>query len=142
MRILLLGGSGLLSAAARDTLLAAGHDVSVLTRGERALPAIARLTLLRADRGDSHSLAAALHGERYDFTADFLAFGAGDIARLLAVPGFSPGRLVVISSGQVYLVAASPRPPFREADAGGPLAPEPAPGTDRKSTRLNSSHRT
>src|ERR1051325_7092134 len=90
MRILLLGGSGLLFAAARDTLLAAGHDVSVLTRGERALPAIARLTLLRADHGDSHSLAAALHGERYDFTADFLAFGAGDIARLLAVPGFSP----------------------------------------------------
>src|ERR1044072_8859500 len=113
MRILLLGGSGLLSAAARDTLLAAGHDVSVLTRGERALPAIARLTLLRAGRGGFHSLAAALHGERYDFTADFLAFGAGDIARLLAVPGFSPRRLVVVSSGQEPLPAARglPRAP-------------------------------
>src|SRR6266478_1443647 len=117
MRILLLGGSGLLSAAARDALLSAGHDVSVLTRGERELPATARLTTLRADRRDPAALAAALHDERYDLTADFLAFEAGDVARLLAVPGFSPGRLVVISSGQVYLVAACPRPPFREADA-------------------------
>src|ERR1051325_10074086 len=117
MRILLLGGSGLLSAAARDTLLAAGHDVSVLTRGERALPAIARLTLLRADRGDSHSLAAALHGERYDFTADFLSFGARAAAGPPAVPGSARGGWVVIWSGQVSRVAPSPRPPFREADA-------------------------
>jgi len=34
-------------------------------------------------------------------------------------------RLVMISSGQVYLVTASPRPPFREADSEAPLMPEP-----------------
>lgn len=129
MRILLLGGSGLLSGAARDTFLAAGHDVTVLSRGERTLPEHANLAHVRADRRDSAALARALNHERYDFTVDFLAFESGDVSRLLAVPEFSPGRCVVISSGQVYLVTAAPRPPFRESDADAPLMPEPARGT-------------
>src|SRR5262245_20173314 len=127
MRVLLLGGSGLLSGAAVRAFVRAGHDVTVLTRGERALAAGARH--LRADRKDVTSLRAALGTARFDFTADFLAFGGGDVERLLAVPGFDPGRLVAISSGQVYLVTASPEPPFREEHADRPLMPEPAPHT-------------
>ena len=127
MRILLLGGSGLLSSAARRAFVRAGHDVSVLTRGERAVaPGVRHLP---ADRRDAALLRAALEGERFDFTADFLAFGGGDVERLLAVPRFSPGRLVAISSGQVYLVTATPEPPFREEAAERPLMGEPAAGT-------------
>ena len=40
MRILLLGGSGLLSGAALRAFVLAGHEVSVLSRGARALPAM------------------------------------------------------------------------------------------------------
>ena len=127
MRILLLGGSGLLSSAARRAFVRAGHEVSVLTRGERAVaPGVRHLP---ADRRDAALLRAALEGERFDFTADFLAFGGGDVERLLAVPRFSPGRLVAISSGQVYLVTATPEPPFREEAAERPLMGEPAAGT-------------
>ena len=50
LRVLLLGGSGLLSGAAREVFLAAGHRVTVLTRGSRALPPHAGLSILRADR--------------------------------------------------------------------------------------------
>ena len=127
MRILLLGGSGLLSSAARRAFVRAGHDVSVLSRGERAVaPGVRHLP---ADRRDAALLRAALEGERFDFTADFLAFGGGDVERLLAVPRFSPGRLVAISSGQVYLVTTTPEPPFREEAAERPLMGEPAAGT-------------
>jgi nucleoside-diphosphate-sugar epimerase len=129
MRILLLGGSGLLSGSARDAFLAAGHDVTVLSRGERPLPSHPRLSSLIADRRDAASLAGALGRQRYEFTADFLAFDGDDVTRLLAVAGFTPGRLVIISSGQVYLVTADPRPPFREADAEAPLLAEPPAGT-------------
>ena len=127
MRILLLGGSGLLSGAALRAFVRAGHDVSVLTRGEQ--PVTPGVSHLQADRKDAVSLRAALEGGRFDFTADFLAFGGGDVERLLTVPGFVPGRLVAISSGQVYLVTAAPEPPFREEAAGRPLMPEPASGT-------------
>jgi len=123
MRILLLGGSGLLSGAALRAFVRAGHDVSVLTRGQRAVaPGVSHL---RADRKDAASLRAVLEAQRFDFTADFLAYGGSDIDRLLSVPGFTPGRLASISSGQVYLVTASPEPPFREEAAERPLMPEP-----------------
>lgn len=47
------------------------------------------------------------------------------MTRLFAVRGLAPGRLVMISTGQVYLVTVDPRPPFREADAVADVIPEP-----------------
>ncbi len=129
LRVLLLGGSGLLSGAAREAFLAAGHAVTVVSRGSRLLPPHKNLSALRADRHDAASLAAALHGRSFDFTADFLAYDAADVERLFAVPGFAPGRLVLISTGQVYLVGEQQRPPFSEADSNTPAIPEPPPGT-------------
>jgi len=78
-----------------------GHDVSVLTRGERSIAGHDKLTHLRADRTDPQALAVALEHQRFEFTVDFLAFGGSDVERLLGVRGFDPGRLVMISSGQV-----------------------------------------
>src|SRR5262245_788135 len=124
MRALLLGGTGLLSGAAARAFARAGHDVTVLTRGGR--PASPDVASRLADRTDARSLERALARERFDCTVDFLAFTAADVERLLAVPGFSPGRLVLISSGQVYLVAARPEPPFREEQAAAAPMPEPA----------------
>ncbi|MDQ7772950.1 MAG: NAD-dependent epimerase/dehydratase family protein [Elusimicrobiales bacterium] len=133
MRVLLLGASGLLSGAAREAFLAAGHDVAVVSRGSRPLPPHPGLRRLAADRRDDASLSAALGGEKFDFTADFLAYDGDDVSRLFSVPGFSPGRVVMISSGQVYLVTEGRTPPFREADADAPLMPAPPDGTrDRR----------
>lgn len=125
MRILLLGSSGLLSGAAREAFLAAGHDVFVVSRGSRPIPSHPRLRPLAADRTDAASLTAVLVGEKFDFTADFLAYDGDDVSRLFSIPGFSPGRLVMISTGQVYLVTRDQRPPFREADSAAPTLPEP-----------------
>jgi len=128
-RVLLLGGSGLLSGAARGAFLAAGHSVTVLSRGTRALPAHPGLSELRADRKDPAALAAALRDKTFDLTVDFLAYTAADVAGLFSVPGFNPGRLVMISTGQVYLVTENRRQPYGEADSEAPLLPEPPPGT-------------
>ncbi|MGD9643217.1 MAG: NAD-dependent epimerase/dehydratase family protein [Elusimicrobiales bacterium] len=128
-RVLLLGGSGLLSGAAREAFLAAGCEVTVLSRGLKPLPPHANLRALRADRRGAASLAAALSGERFDFTADFLAYDAADVELLLGVPGFSPGRLAMISTGQVYLVTKDQRPPFAETASDAPVIPEPEKNT-------------
>ncbi len=42
MKVLLLGGSGLLGGPARDAFLAAGHDVTVVSRGAIENPASIR----------------------------------------------------------------------------------------------------
>lgn len=125
--VLILGGSGLLGEPAVRAFLAAGARVAVLARGQRALPQ--GVEVLRADRRDRAALARCLGGRRFDLTLDLLAYDADDIAALLDVPGFEPGRMIAISTGQIYLVTADPRPPFREEDAQRPLIPEPEPGT-------------
>lgn len=70
-----------------------------------------------------------LAGERFDFTVDFLAYHRADVEGLMQIR-FEPGRIVAISSGQVYLVTESPRPPFREEDANAPLMERPGGGRD------------
>lgn len=122
MKVLLLGGSGLLGGPARDAFLAAGHDVTVVSRGAIENPEPTRS--IRVDRKDRAGLRAALRGTRFDFTVDFLAYDQDDVTSLFA-SGVAPGKLVMISTGQVYLVAKDPRPPFREADAAAPAMPEP-----------------
>lgn len=111
-------------------LRSAGHAVTVLSRGERPLRGGAEgAEWLRADRKDERSLAAALTGRAFDLTVDLLAYDGADVARLLDVRGFSTARYVMISTGQVYLVAAQRTPPFTEEHAGRPAMPEPEAGT-------------
>ena len=127
LRVLILGGSGLLGAPTTRALLARGHDVTVVTRSTRPVPEGA--SALVADRGDDAALAAALGGRQFEVALDLLAYDARDVERLFEVPGLEVGHYVLVSSGQVYLVSAERRPPFREADATLPVMPEPAAGT-------------
>ncbi|MEO5987584.1 MAG: NAD-dependent epimerase/dehydratase family protein [Candidatus Eisenbacteria bacterium] len=127
LEVLLLGGSGLLSGAAASAFVAAGHHVTVLTRGERPLPN--GVLAITGDRRERSSLAAALKGRRFDFTADFLAFDAADVEMLFHEPYASLGRYAMISTGQVYLVTERAAPPWREAEADRPVIPEPEAGT-------------
>jgi nucleoside-diphosphate-sugar epimerase len=108
-------------------LLEAGHAVTVLSRGQRPAPAGAEV--LVGTRDDPASLRRALEGRRYDLTVDFLAFDAVDIERLLLLPHAALGRYVMISTGQVYLVAQGARPPYVEEEAERDAIPEPQPGT-------------
>jgi len=125
--VLLIGGSGFLGSPVAAALLEAGHRVTILSRGERALPA--GVDRLAVDRDDRVALAHALEGRRFDLTVDFLVFDASDVEALLFVPYAALGRYVMISTGQVYLVGSGARPPFREDDADRPLIDEPEPGT-------------
>lgn len=126
-RVLLLGGSGLLGAPAARALRDAGHDVTVLSRGRRATADGVRV--IAADRAGVGALAEALRGARFDLAVDFLAYEGAHVDEVLSLPSTRIGRHVVVSSGQVYLVAAERRPPFREADGGLALMPEPPAGT-------------
>ncbi|MBI1798748.1 MAG: NAD-dependent epimerase/dehydratase family protein [Candidatus Eisenbacteria bacterium] len=123
LRVLILGGTGFMGARATRSLLAAGHEVTTLSRGHTAPEPGARAR--DADRSDAASLAAALEGAHFDLTVDFCAYDSADVERLLLTPHAALGRYVLISSGQVYLVTEAPRTPHREEDSDGPLIAEP-----------------
>lgn len=127
MEVLLIGGSGFMGRHVARALIAAGHKVTVLSRGRRDAPA--GTVILAADRGNSGSLAAALENRRFDVTIDFLLYDAADLERLLLVPYAALGRYFMISSGQVYLVTQGGDPPYLEEDAERTVSAEPRAGT-------------
>ncbi len=125
MRTLLLGATGLIGRPLCEALVARGDDVTVLSRGSTEVPPGVRA--LAADRYDPEAL-GRLDGERFDLTVDLLAYNAEHVAQLFAVRRFAPGRVVMMSTGQVYLVTDR-EPPFRERDFDAPVIAEPEPDT-------------
>ena len=104
MRVLLVGGTGLIGRATAHRLLAAGWQVDVTGRGRRPLPADlsdAGVRLHVADPSDADALAAAL-GEGADLLVDCVCFSAADARRLLPLAANATST-ALISSKAVYV---------------------------------------
>jgi len=121
VRALLVGGGGFIGGHIAAALAEAGHAVTVLSRAAGG----GRLPHLCADRRDPGALAGALAGHAFDLTVDLVAFDGADVETLLRPHAVRLGRYVLISTGQVYLVASQRREPWREGDAGLAAMPEP-----------------
>ena len=99
MKVLVVGGTGFLGGAVADAARAAGHTVTVFTRGRTTrTPAPGVLVLT----GDRHSDLSELAGRHFDLVVDTCAFGPDAVARLLAVLGSMVGLYAFVSSASVY----------------------------------------
>jgi nucleoside-diphosphate-sugar epimerase len=101
MRILFIGGTGIISTACTSLALARGHDVFLCVRGQHG-PAPAGATTLTADLHDERAAAAALGGRSWDAVVDFIAFTPEDIERDLRLFRGRTGQFVFISSASAY----------------------------------------
>lgn len=79
MRVLLIGGTGVISSAISELLIRLGHECWLLNRGNRPLPEGAHGIV--GDIQDEAQLARQLEGLTFDAVADFLTFQADDILR-------------------------------------------------------------
>jgi 2'-hydroxyisoflavone reductase len=122
MQLLVVGGTGFLGGAVTRAALAAGHAVTVLTRGRRPLPAGVRSVI--ADRS-----APLPRLPPADAVIDTCAFQPSDVAHLLTA--VETGRYVMISSVSAYSDLAvgpdeaSPADPLPSADIAALAALEP-----------------
>jgi nucleoside-diphosphate-sugar epimerase len=101
MRILFIGGTGIISTACTDLALARGHEVFLCNRGKRA-PAPAGAKIVVADIHDERAAAAALGVHTWDAVVDFIAFTPDDIERDLRLFRGRTAQLVFISSASAY----------------------------------------
>jgi nucleoside-diphosphate-sugar epimerase len=104
MKILFIGGTGLISSACSELALARGHELFVLNRSESGLyPVPAGTALLKGDvHGDEAHLANLLEDRRFDVVVDFVAFTVEDIERDLRLFEGRTGQFVFISSASIY----------------------------------------
>jgi nucleoside-diphosphate-sugar epimerase len=127
VRVLVIGGTRFMGYHLTWKLLAAGHEVTLLNRGNHADPFGARVSRLRADRTKPEFF-TVLAGREFDAAVDFAAYRGADAQGVIDALEGRVGHYVLISTGQVYLVRADPPVPAREEDYDGPLMGEPPPG--------------
>ncbi|MEW6083310.1 MAG: SDR family oxidoreductase [Chloroflexota bacterium] len=104
MKILFIGGTGLISSACSDLAVERGHELSILNRSTSTkYPVPLSATLLQGDiHGDDAHLTSLLAGRRFDAVVDFIAFTASDIERDIRLFKDKTDQFVFISSASAY----------------------------------------
>ena len=107
MRILLVGGTGLISSEVSRLALAQGHDVTLVNRGRSLLPSAPGAHLIHADATDTEALRSALRGprlrgERFDAVVQFIAFGPEQVLADLETFRRLTDRYVLIATAAAY----------------------------------------
>ena len=116
VRLLFLGGTGVISPACVDLAVARGHDVWVLNRGLTVGPGLAEgVRRLTADVTDPAAVRAATAGLSFDAVVQWVGFTPDQIERDIALFG-EAGQYVFISSATVY---HKPPPHYLVSEATG-----------------------
>jgi len=102
MRVLFVGGSGIISPASVDLAVERGYEVYVLNRGNHTDLINPKATLLKADYSDEAAVIRALDGRTFDVVADFRVFTADDMKKAVRLFENITKQYILISSGTVY----------------------------------------
>ncbi len=123
--VLILGGTRNLGHFTALELIDAGHNVTVLNRGQTHDDLPPKVERLRADRRDTAQMRSALDSRSFDLVFDTTTYTGAEARQAVELFGGMTDRFVFVSSGQVYLVRENVERPFREEDYEGPVMPAP-----------------
>lgn len=101
MKVLFIGGTGVISTASTALALERGWELWLLNRGQGA-PAPAGARRLTADVNDPAAIRTALDGHQWDAVVQWIAFTPADIERDLALFRGRTRQYVFISSASAY----------------------------------------
>lgn len=116
MKILLIGGTGNISADCAAWLHDHGHQIAVVTRGRSAVPS--GYQAIPVDRRDAAALRAALQGLETEVVINFLGYDLAEIQLDYDVFKDSIQQYIFISSTTVYAKPASRLPLTEESPVG------------------------
>lgn len=123
MKVLQIGGTGVISRAITQQLLADGHEVVLFNRGSRALPFGGDVRQIVGDRTDREDFRRKLQAESFDVVIDMICFTPEDAQSTLDTFAGRVQQIIVCSSSLAYQ-----RPyrvvPVREDEV--PLCSDPA----------------
>ena len=104
-KVLVVGGTGFLGGAVAAEAMAAGHEISIFTRGKSPLERSPSVTTLAGDR---HADLSALHGMCFDLVVDTCAFTPLSVSLLLDALSPDIGKYALVSSSSVYSDCSMP----------------------------------
>lgn len=101
MKVLLVGGTGVISSGIVKQLVTEGHDPVVLSRGSRQ-PARDGVATLVADKGDRAAFVRAMKEQRFDAVIDMISFSAEDVQTTIEAFEGRTDHIVVCSTIAAY----------------------------------------
>ena len=111
LRVLFIGGSGVISSACSRLAVERGIELYVLNRGRTQLRPLPReATVLHGDIRDPASAAAALGAREFDAVVDWVAFTPGHVQSDIGLFRGWAGQYVFISSASAYQTPPARQP--------------------------------
>jgi nucleoside-diphosphate-sugar epimerase len=102
MRVLFIGGTGIISSASSPLAIESGIELYLLNRGKSHRETPEGAKILHGDANDRASLEAAIGDLKFDAVVDWIAFTPDQIERDLDVFRGRTGQFVFISSASAY----------------------------------------
>lgn len=102
MKLLIIGGTGVLSTAVVREALNNSIEVTIINRGHKSHLVPKTVRLLKADIHDEKKVLALLNGEKFDTVIDFICFNEEQIAYSLRLFGPYVAQYIFISTTCVY----------------------------------------
>src|SRR6516225_10057575 len=102
MKVLFIGGTGIISTACTQLAIEQGIDLTLLNRGRRSVDVPGEVKTLTANIEDTAVLSRALAGACFDAVVDWIGFRPADIERDITLFRGSTRQFVFISSASVY----------------------------------------
>lgn len=109
MQILIIGGTGLISAGIVKHLLARKADVTLFNRGQRAAALPAAVKVLHGDRNDVSALQAACGDKRWDAVIDMICYTPEQAQADVQIFGGNCEHFIFCSTVCSYGVKVPPR---------------------------------
>ena len=102
MKILFIGGTGILSRDTVEYALQKGYDVYLLNRGKNNQGLDSRCHVLIADIRKAETVRASIQGTYFDVVVDYLSYTLEQLKETLSVFNRRCNQFVFISSATVY----------------------------------------
>src|SRR5579862_2741383 len=101
MKVLFIGGTGIISIACTHLAIERGIDVTLLNRGSHSAPPPGAKTLA-VDIEDVPAVSHALEGASFDAVVDWIAFEPAHVERDIALFRGRTRHYIFISSASAY----------------------------------------
>ena len=102
MRVLFIGGTGIISSACVDLAVKRGMEVVLLNRGQATRSIPPEVEVLHGDIRDKDATAALLQDRTFDVVAEFVAYTPEHIEADLGLFRERAGQYIFISSASAY----------------------------------------
>ncbi|MHB1480775.1 MAG: NAD-dependent epimerase/dehydratase family protein, partial [Bellilinea sp.] len=102
MKVLFIGGTGIISSGCAVVALEKGIDLTLLNRGQSLRVPAAGARVLHADFRNTAAVEQVLEGQKYDVVVDWVAYTPDQVQADIDLFGGKVGQYIFISSASAY----------------------------------------